>query len=103
MLGQVIRNLSQQLLVFFGQFLLLQVDQLSQTHSQDFIGLYARERVPRGFAAFQYELLKPFVAQGTLHHGGGALNPHQTLFGLSGWILIHLMDGQHCEIDFAIE
>ncbi len=63
-----------------GQLLLFQVDQLAQTHFQDFVGLDARQRVGVGFATFQLELLEPFVAQCTLHHRCRTLDPHQSFF-----------------------
>ncbi len=68
--------------MLLGQFFLLQVDQLSEPHTQDLIGLHTGECVPRRLAAFQYELLETLVAQGPLHHDCGALNAHQSLFGL---------------------
>ena len=76
--AEIIDDLVEQFGVFRAELLLLQVDQLTERHPQDGVGLDGRERVSvRLAASFVCEVGVAGVAQGALHQRGRALDRHQ--------------------------
>ncbi len=78
----ILADIGKQVLIFLGELLLLEVDQLPEGHAKDGIGLHRRESVCLFHATFRLKYAKPFVAQGPLKHRRRAFDLHQPLFGL---------------------
>ena len=77
---QIARNLFQKFAVFISQLFLFQIYQLAQSHTQNGICLHGSEVIDVCFTAFNLELFKPGIAQGSLKHRGRAFKSHQASF-----------------------
>ena len=60
---QILGDFVEQIAIFAGQLLLLEIDQLAERHAEDGVGLHGGERVALGVAALGDERLEADVAQ----------------------------------------
>ena len=77
-----LRNVGEERVVLVGQFLLFEVDQLTERHAKNRVRLHRRERVAFLDAARRLERLEAFVAERSIQERGRALDLHQALFRL---------------------
>ena len=81
-ISQILAHLLEQLGMLVAQLLLLQIDELTERHPQDRVGLHGGEAIFIGHAALVLKDAKTFGAQGPLHHRGRSGDAHQADLGL---------------------